>query len=1016
MAADPSAEPTLDAGSTDDLLRAVARMPSIDLDGFLGDTTVALEPGALISDTFEIRGRLGAGGMGVVYLAEHKQLGRDVALKIATRRSEAAATEHVLREARMMAALVHENVLPIHQVGTLDGRAYIAMEYVEGGTARQWVAARPRMWRQIVDMYVQAGRGLAAAHVRGLVHRDFKPDNVLVAEDPRTGRLRVRVGDFGLARSQEVELDDTRSISADGGDTTKTEHLVGTPAYMAPEQFSGASADAASDQFAFCVALHEALFGERPFSADSLGQLVLAVTAGKRQPPSDDRGVPRRIRRVIDRGLSHRAADRYPTMDALLDELTREPLLRRRSVQVTLAGGLGLAAALTWGNLRDVLDCSDTGVEAPVWDAARVDAIGEAFARSGLPNASDLSERVTAHLGAWITGFQDADRAACEATRVRHERSEGRLELARQCLYARREAFEAAIGVLELGHSVVTARSLDVVEDLPDPQECVDLDALEIADASLSEDERQSLLELRIELAKFSALRVAGLYPEARELAGGLQQRAREVGIPLGLAEVSQELQMLYGSLRQREDAAKTAEEGQAAAIEAGDGKLAASLAIAALFHEGQLRHAEVGAQWDRLATAWVHRLGDPDGATLRLALARGAFFRGQGRFPEAIAEHELAWTMTGRPGTKPGDRIQAGSALGDTYSRASRMDDATRVFEETVALAEATLGPFHPTVANDLNGLAQARLLNGDKERGIEELRRAEKIVVAVHGDESVAHAEILMGLGSAFANLKRFDESEKANLRAIELFRAAGPEQRRRLSQIYGNYGYMLSLRGDHEAAFEATLEAAEIIEKVEPGSIEWANAVANLAGQAHDLGRDDKALEYAELARPVLIESLGGEGHRTAMLDIIAGEALLNLGRFEEAFARCEAAQKVVDDAGADGKWLHQYIGACRGGTRLALGRFQEALDILEPALEELGYDSRLINLRIAASKWGLGRREEAVSEIEALLEEADEDGRDHIKSLGRLLRHWLAAPSSALPASYLPPDDAGNAAEG
>jgi tetratricopeptide (TPR) repeat protein len=1005
----PSAQRTLHETS-DELLRAVARMPSIDLgDLGLGDGAPALQPGDVISDTFVIRRRLGAGGMGVVYLAEHTQLQRDVALKIEARASDAATTESALREARMMAALVHENVLPIHQVGTIEGRAYIAMEYVEGGTARQWLLARSRSWRAILDVYVQAGRGLAAAHARGLVHRDFKPDNLLVAEDPDRG-VRVRVADFGLARLLDHDLQDTGSQPGDtDASTTKTGRLTGTPAYMAPELFDGGSADARSDQFALCVALYEALYGTRPFAGDSLAELVFSVTTGARTPAPDDRGVPRRIRRAIDRGLSHAPADRHPSMDALLAALTREPWLRRRPVQLALAGGMGLVVAFAASRVRQVLDCADSSVEAPTWNDARIDALADAFTRSGLPDDDAVRDRVTAGLGAWVVGFSDADRSACEATRVHHERSEGRLELARQCLLARREAFEAAVGVLELGDPIVVARAVDVVHGLPSPQECVDLDALEIASGALSEQERRKLLDLRIELQRFSVLHDAGLYPEAAVVAPKLQAQAREIGIPLGVAEVSLKVAQLYSTERDASGAAEAVAEGHAAAIEAGDGKLATSLAIAALFYEGRLRRAEVGAQWDRIARAWVHRLGDTNDAQMRLSIARGAFERGQDRYPEAIAEHERAMALAASPAATTEDRILAGSTLGVTYQLASRDDDATVVLSNVVKLAEATLGQWHPTVANDLNVLAQSRLRNGDLQQGLAELRRAERIAIAVHGDDSVFHAEILMGLGTAYAQTKEFEASERATRRAIEILVAAGPEHRRRLGQAHANLGVTLTSRGgDPEAALEASIAAADVLRQVAPNSVEWAGTIANLSGQLHDLGRDAEALEYADLAKPILVEAQGTENHRTAMLDVIAGEALLTLGRHDEARERCEHAKEMVDAAGSDGAWLHQYVGGCRGGVRLVMGEYAEALDILESTVEEVGRTNNLLLLRIAAAKWGMGRRRDAVAQIEAVAAEAEAESEPRFVETAARMRRWLRAPSAALPTSYVAPE--------
>ncbi|HET6583005.1 MAG TPA: serine/threonine-protein kinase, partial [Nannocystaceae bacterium] len=214
--------------------------------------------------------RIGSGGMGVVYAAYDPQLDRKVALKLLHAREErdgdSGGRARVLREAQAMARLSHPNVVAVHDVGVVDDTLFVAMEFVEGVTLGHFIAAGSRRWNEVLDVFEPAGRGLAAAHAAGLVHRDFKPDNVMIGNDGR-----VRVMDFGLARAA-AEIT-TESSEGSGGSIvelsgvdrlTRTGALVGTPAYMAPELLAGGNADARSDQFAFCVALHRALYGTAP--------------------------------------------------------------------------------------------------------------------------------------------------------------------------------------------------------------------------------------------------------------------------------------------------------------------------------------------------------------------------------------------------------------------------------------------------------------------------------------------------------------------------------------------------------------------------------------------------------------------------------------------------------------------------------------------------------------------------------------------------------------------------------
>jgi serine/threonine protein kinase len=268
---------------------------------------------------------LGAGGMGVVFAAWDPHLGRKIALKLlrsSVASSSKDARTRLRREAQAIAQLSHPNVVSIYDVGTTDDNAlYIAMEFVEGDTLTSWLRSYPRTWREIVDVFRQAARGLLAAHSVGLLHRDFKPDNVLVGGDGR-----VRVTDFGLARS--VLLPDEAAqakpvMSALDVALTATGTVLGTPRYMPPEQLTGPDLDARSDQFSFCIALYEALYGRHPLPG---GTSVAMLDHGERAaaPPGGSKAPPT-IGRAVLRGLERDRAKRFPSMGALIDALEVRP-------------------------------------------------------------------------------------------------------------------------------------------------------------------------------------------------------------------------------------------------------------------------------------------------------------------------------------------------------------------------------------------------------------------------------------------------------------------------------------------------------------------------------------------------------------------------------------------------------------------------------------------------------------------------------------------------------------------
>ncbi|MBL9016839.1 MAG: serine/threonine protein kinase [Myxococcales bacterium] len=300
--------------------------------------------GRTLGGRYTIVERLGAGAMGVVYRAEDKELGRSVALK-QLHRPDAALTGRLIREARSMAQVNHPNVVAVYDVGVADDITYIAMELVTGESLRAW--QQQRSVHEILEAYLAAGRGLAAAHDAGLIHRDFKPDNVLVGKDGR-----VRVTDFGLAAiraSEDLSASgaaiDRAARSIDDINLTTSGSVLGTPAYMAPEQFTGGNVDARTDQFNFCVSLYEALYGARPFEGKTFEELADNVCEGRvRAAPSTTR-ISGALRAIMLRGLSAKPGDRYPTMTHLLEELGRDrakPWRRTAIAAASIAGVLAL--------------------------------------------------------------------------------------------------------------------------------------------------------------------------------------------------------------------------------------------------------------------------------------------------------------------------------------------------------------------------------------------------------------------------------------------------------------------------------------------------------------------------------------------------------------------------------------------------------------------------------------------------------------------------------------------------
>src|SRR5215467_14031691 len=322
-----------------------------------------LEDGAALGRYVVQRG-LGGGGMGTVYAAFDPELNRKVALKLV--RPEAGKLDtnegrrRLLREAQAMAQLSHPNVIAVYDVGTFADQVFIAMEYVEGSTLTQWLAEQHRPWREIVNMFVQTGRGLAAAHAAGILHRDFKPDNVLIDKDGRP-----RVLDFGLARAllgepEKRAPDEPASANAISPSKlaplelalTQPGRVMGTPAYMAPEQMMGQGADHRTDQYSFCVALYQGLYGELPFKGQSVDTPLREMSQGNAPEVASSVQVPSRLRRAVLRGLRPEPAERYPSMDALLDELALQATRTRRRFEavavLAMVAAIATASGIAW--------------------------------------------------------------------------------------------------------------------------------------------------------------------------------------------------------------------------------------------------------------------------------------------------------------------------------------------------------------------------------------------------------------------------------------------------------------------------------------------------------------------------------------------------------------------------------------------------------------------------------------------------------------------------------------------
>ena len=634
---------------------------------------------------------LGAGAMGVVQAAFDRQLDRKVALKFLSAtpgEDSARAQARLQREAQALAKLAHPNVVTVHEVGVLDAEVYVAMELVEGSTLREWLGSRARGLREVLEIMRQAGEGLAAAHAAGLVHRDFKPDNVLVGDDGR-----VRVTDFGLARSA-MEADE--GVASNGGGArpvatlTETGVLAGTPAYMAPEQRAGEAPSHRSDIYSFCVTLHEAVTGARPGDPAA------------RRPPGW-------LARAIARGLRARSDERWPTMRALLDTLARGP----RVTPARLGAAVGVVAlALVAGlTARERALASRAPPRCPtpdhafdgIWADTQREAVERALRASGREASLPYVLRaLDDYAGAWSR----AEVANCTATRVRGEQSERLLDLRMACLDDRRRSLDRTVSLLAKADADVATRSVEMASGLPGVETCEKVRSLEEIGAPPAGAEGV-VADAKLALDDGRALFYAGKPREAR---ARIEPAIADI-TKIGYAPLLGQLLFWRGTIERDLSSPRACEESlRAAAVQSIEGRDDATLAQIWTLFSLQIAERRVEARaWADQAGAVIQRLGGDDELEGERLLSLGAIVPERS---EAQATLLRARELLVR--TRGADFYLIASIdqrLGNVALEDGRVEDAVRDHARALALRMRLFGIDHPATVSSIFNVAEDAL-----------------------------------------------------------------------------------------------------------------------------------------------------------------------------------------------------------------------------------------------------------------------------------------------------------------
>jgi tetratricopeptide (TPR) repeat protein/predicted Ser/Thr protein kinase len=932
----------------------------------------ALEPGAAVG-RYRIVEPLGRGGMGVVYRAHDAELGRDVALKLVTAiaaEGDSQGRARLLREAQAMAQLAHPNVIHVYEVGRFEDNVFLAMELVNGERLDKWMK-QPRPLREVVRVFREAGRGLAAAHAVGLVHRDFKPTNLMLGSDGR-----VRVLDFGLARAASLEPDARGDAvptpvepSSPSGATllstpvTQMGAVVGTPPYMAPEQQEGRVGDERSDQFSFCVSFYQALYGERPFGGMTHAELVENICAGRVRPAPAGTRVPSRIRHILLRGLAVDPAARWPSMQALDDALAYDPALRWRRVGLGAAALslLAVAALGWWRGPHAARACEGAAKQLDgVWDAARKGQVETAFRKTGLPYAGDAFLALQRALDGYAQGWMRMHTDACEATQVRREQSAELLDLRMACLSSRLDDLRAQVDVMAGADAQLIERASSAAQALRPLEACADATALRAtvpppADAQT----RARVGALAKELASAKALDAAGRYPEARQKIDPAVKEAHAIGYRPVEAEALLELGKNQESSGDYPAAVRSLKDAGVAAESGRHDEVAALAAISLTWVTGErLGKFAEAHDLERDARAKIERLGKEERLIADLDAKIGAIDFAEGKYDEARTMARTALALREKL-LAPDDPLLASSLgdLADIAMQQARYDEALAAYRRAIAIAEKALGPEHPQVASLHTNLATGLRYQAHYDEALAEYHRALAIDEKALGSKHPELATIYVNLGNVLRAQRKFAEAKDEYRRALTLWtNALGPEH---------------------------------------PST---ATALFYLGSVSIQEGRTDEALVDLQRVLAIWQKALGPEHPSLSAALVGIGDALLARGHAADALNRYQRANELVEKAvGPDHPDLADGLTGV-GLAQIALHQPRKAVAPLERALA-----IRIKNpgdaLDLARTRFALGRALVASGERKRgrdLLGQA----RDGYASNGRASREvaeidrWLA----------------------
>lgn len=913
---------------------------------------------------------IGGGGMGLVFAAWDPALDRTVAIKVLRDPMSGTAGRELRREAVALAKLRHANVVPVFEVGEHGGQTYLAMEYVEGETLREWM----RAWAHgdlttFARVFGQAARGLAAAHAAGLVHRDVKPDNIMLDEEQR-----VRIMDFGLARHHfagesfdEATNDSTgrRSVTSKS-ETRRTEGLYGTPAYMAPEQFEPTLPGPAADQFALCACMYEAWFGERARPGTMQAAAALAIEPIELPP---GRHVPRAVRRILSRGLALDPKDRFSSAAELADAI--EALGRTSTSRWIGLGGLVFAAGGVVAGLSlsaDEAICEGAEAQlADVWGDTARSKLQSVFDESDAAFASSTLPRVLGDLDDYGAAWTEAHTQACRSARVHHEIDSEDLDDRMACLRDRKRHLQALVTVLEAGETNALANADAATASLPAIEGCNDPDRYRQEGFGGATDQTSEAVSSQ--LARAASLLAAG--DAETSLAVGrevlataqLERGAAAVArahLAVGLAE--RELYALVeasASLREAYDAARDASIADVA--------VRAAIALTEVTGVALSRHDE-GLWWLRMAELELRNSTDPDLA-VNLDLTAAELLYTLGRGPEARARADQALeALAEQPNVELRRLALARLRVGRLSLRTGAFAFGNAALHEAAEMLIEAVGPDHPANAEAEAALSSAVILEGNMPLGLQHARAALRLTESAVGPNHIALAPHLNTLANTLSNTGDTEGALAALERALKLDQPR-PLTGLPLARIYSRFGVVHTVVDPIEAL--DFYDRAYQISRESVGD-QHRDTILNLVARGAamgEAGRAEEAIETLQVGLAIGSAAMGGGHPDVAVIHRELATEFYRQGKYERALSHQKESLKVLEAAHGPGAYplLSPHVNMC--ASLAALQRGEEALEHCHVALAIaetiVGHSSRLmgdVHNNMAAALLELDRLDE------------------------------------------------------